>query len=89
MKLALLDIVKEWDELGEALGLPHSVIKAIKADNPNNVKQCLKEMVDAWLERKGTQPLSWTNLCKALRDPLVARSDVASSIETQYNITKQ
>lgn len=88
--LALQDhIVGEWDNLGEALGLSHSVIEAIEADNPNNVKQCLKKMVDAWLERKGTQPPSWTNLCKALRDPLVAHEDIASRIERNQYITKQ
>ena len=61
--------------------MPHSNIEAIKANNPKNVKQCLKEVVNGWLKMKGSEAPSWINLCKALRDPLVKREDVALDIE--------
>ncbi len=76
-------IAKEWDDLGEALGLPHSLIQIIKADHPSDVRQCMKEVVNAWFENKGDPP-SWKSLCEALRDPLVERNDVALNIEKKY-----
>ncbi len=81
-----MPVIKEWDDLGGALGLPHHVVVAIKTNNPGNVKQCMKEVVDAWFEEKGNPP-SWNNLCEALRDPLVARKDIASNIEKKYLAT--
>ena len=83
MRRALKGVTTEWDDLAEVLGLPYSEVKAIKANNPNDVKQCLKEVVEAWLMKKGDEP-SWTNLCTALKDPLVDRKDIASSIEKQF-----
>ncbi len=82
-KKELVTIAKEWDELGEALGLPHSLIQIIKADHPFDVNQCMKEVVNAWFENKGNPP-SWKGLCEALRDPLVGRIDVALNIEKKY-----
>lgn len=84
MKLALKGITKEWDDLAEALGLPDSEIDAIKADNPHDVKQCLKEVVDGWFKLKGSRPPSWIDLCTALRDDLVNRKDIALNIEKSY-----
>ena len=85
MKLALQGITKEWDDLAEALGLPDSDIDAIKTDNPSNVKQCVKEVVDQWFKGKGSESPSWTNLCTALRDSLVNRNDIASKIEKDHS----
>ena len=84
VRLALITIVKEWDDLGEALGLPHPQIMIIKFNHPNDVKQCLKEVVDRWFEGKGSDAPSWKSLCDALKDPLVGRRDVASNIEKKY-----
>ena len=86
MKLALLGITKEWKDLAEALGLPDSDIDAIKTDHSSDVKQCVKEVVDCWFQRKGqSEPPSWTNLCTALRNPLVDRKDIALRIETEHS----
>ncbi len=85
VKSELIPIVNEWDDLGEALGLPDHVVQTIKANNPSNVKRCRKEVVDAWFEEKGNHP-SWNNLCEALRDPLVDRKDVVSNIEKKYSL---
>ncbi len=79
----LITVVNEWADLGGALGLPRYLVVTIKTNNPNNVKQCVSEVVDAWFEKKGNPP-SWNNLCKALRDPLVARKDIALNIEKKY-----
>ena len=84
MRIALQGITKEWDDLAEAFGLPDSDIDAIKTDNPSDVRQCLKEIVDRWFKGKGSELPSWTSLCTALRDPLVNRKDIALNIEKQY-----
>ena len=81
VRIALQGITKEWDDLAEALGLSEPDIDAIKTDNPSDVKQCVKEVVDRWFKGKGSEPPSWASLCAALRDPLVNRKDIASSIE--------
>ncbi len=77
-------ISREWEDLGGVLGLSHPLIQIIKADHPFDVRQCMKEVVNAWFENKGDHPPSWKGLCEALRDPLVGRGDVALNIEKKY-----
>ena len=84
VKIALQGITKEWNDLAEALGLSESDIDTIKTNNPGDVRQCVKEVVDQWFKRKGSESPSWTNLCKALRDVLVHRNDVALEIEKHH-----
>ena len=81
VRRALGGIVSGWDDLGEVLGLPHQEVKSIKMNHSKDVKECLKEVIEKWLEGKGSgEPPSWKSLCQALRDPLVSRPDVASMI---------
>ena len=85
VRRALQGIVSEWDDLGEVLGLSHDEVKSIRVNYPKDVKECLKEVIGKWLEGKGSgEPPSWKSLCKALRDPLVERKDLASRIEQTY-----
>ena len=84
VKLALIGITKEWKDLAEALGLPEPDIDAISINLSSDVTQCVKEVVEQWFQGKGSEPPSWTNLCIALRDPLVNRKDIVSKIEQQY-----
>ncbi len=85
IRRALKDIVSGWDDLGVVLGLPYNEVKLIKVNNPKDVKECLKEVIEKWLEGKGSgEPPSWKSLCQALKDQIVSRPDVASSIERTY-----
>ena len=84
MRLALQGIVREWQDLAEALGLPYSEIEVIEENNPYDMKQCVREVVHQWFKGKGSESPSWTSLCTALKDPLVNRKDIASKIEEQY-----
>ncbi len=87
VRRALKGIVSEWDDLGEVLGLPPDEIESIKVDCPRDVKECLKKAIKKWLEGKGSdEPPSWKSLCEALKDTLVSRPDVASSIERTYSL---
>ncbi len=79
---ALEDIEYKWLCLGLVLGLPHHILEYIRVDCSYDAKENLKVVIKKWLEGKGSgEPPSWKSLCKALRDPLVSRSDMASSIE--------
>ena len=84
MKVALKDITEEWDDLAEVLGLPQSDIDTIESNHSSNVRKCVKEVVKCWFQRKGSAPPSWANLCTALRDPLVNRKDIVSTIERSH-----
>ena len=84
MRTALIDIVREWRDLGAALGLPDAEVDKIRYDNPNDINGCMKDLIEQWLKMKGSQPPSWSSLCTALRDPLVNCKDIATSIEQKY-----
>ncbi len=63
VRLALKGIVSEWDDLGEVLGLPHHEVQSIEVNFPKDVKECLKEVIEKWLEGKGSgEPPSWKSL---------------------------
>ena len=84
VRTALIDIVKEWEDLGVVLGLSDAEVEKIGVNNPNDINGCMRELIKQWLKMKGSQPPSWNSLCTALRDPLVNRKDIASSIEQKY-----
>ena len=80
---ALVNITKEWRNLGLALGIKFHTIEEIEANNSQDVKKCLAKVVDSWLGGSGDQP-SWSGLCNALRSELVKRTTVANEIQEKY-----
>jgi len=76
---SVLDIADEWEFLGMALDLPQPELKAIESDKAT-CKQRMKTMLQAWLWGRGRDP-TWQTLCRALRDKLVGRPDIAESVE--------
>ena len=62
---------KRWFDLGLVLGLSKNTLDTIKADHPQNTRQCLIECLSKWLERaddvdsKGGA--TWDSLSDALR----------------------
>ena len=81
----LVGINKEWSLLATVLDIPKHDIKEIEINHPQDVRRCLVEMVDKWLELQASQ-VSWTTLCQALRHPLVGRTDIAEAIEHKYRV---
>lgn len=77
-----MDEVTEWMNLGLALGIKYPVLKTIKANAPQDLKLCLNEVIDKWLNE--CYPSSWKSLSDALRSTIVGRNDVASKIEKKY-----
>ena len=84
MRTALIGIVREWRDLGAAIGLPNAEVEKIRYNNANDINGCMKDLIEQWLKMKGSQPPSWNSLCTALRDPLVNRKDIVISIEMKY-----
>ena len=67
MLVACSPVVAEWKYLGGLLGVVHSTLERIQADN-KSVRDCLMDMIASWLKKdvsNGVVP-TWRNLCKAL-----------------------
>ena len=69
--------------LGIALELRYRVLEEIEANYPNNVRKCMAEVINKWLETS-TGQLSWRTLCNALRNELVSCPVLAAQIEQKY-----
>ena len=41
----------QWDDLGLQLGIVRLKLDEIRANNPRNVKNCLKDCLTLWLQR--------------------------------------
>ena len=76
---SVLGMLDKWDDLGMALGIKVSELNVIEKEKPT-LQNRMKAMLRLWLQGNGVEP-NWQNLCKALRDDLVKRSDIASKIE--------
>ena len=79
---SVLDILHMWDDLGIALGLKMSELNVIEREKAT-LKDRMKAVLLAWLQGRGLAP-SWQTLCKALRDKLVERGDIADCIERNF-----
>ena len=80
----LLEVTGEWRFLAISLELPVHEIRAIECDHRGDVRTCVVRMVEKWFELQPPSQLSWSRLCSALRDPLVARPDIAATIQRKY-----
>ena len=61
----LLPLASEWQNIGTFLEIPPGKLKTIKSDNPNKVKDCLREMLTEWLDTTDPHP-TWENLAEAI-----------------------
>ena len=83
----VIDVGKEWVQLGLALGLRKPTLNKIAADN-NSVDSCKTEMLSKWLNWVDgcEETCNWESLAKALRDPNVGQAPIAKAIEQKYSI---
>jgi len=68
----------KWHDLGLALGIIEWKLKEIKANSPNDVGECCREMFSYWLQRD--VDASWKKLIAALESPGVEHNSLAESI---------
>ena len=76
---SVLGVLHMWEDLGMALGLEMAELSVIQEDKAT-AKARMKAVLLAWLQGRGQDP-NWQTLCKALRDELVDRTDLAECIE--------
>ena len=53
LMVALKDVVCQWEELGDQLGLSYSTLEEIEQDNRGKGRKCMREMLAAWLQGQG------------------------------------
>ena len=79
----LVGVSSKWHDLGGALGLKYDTLSTIRS-NYSDVQERLREMLAKRLQ--SGSPLTWSNLCGALRNPTVSRADVAAEIEEKLGM---
>ena len=72
-------VSSKWHDLGLELleQEDEETLNQIKSDNPNDVKECCKEMFQLWLRKCSTA--TWDQLIQALRE--VDLNNLATKIE--------
>ena len=70
----------EWFNIGQCLSVDHGTLDSIRDEFRKNNDR-LREMLVHRL--KSSDHLTWTRLCVCLREPIVARDDLANKIEKQ------
>ena len=77
----LIKAAGNWLDLGLSLRLGHGTLSNIKDEHRDKNQTCLREMLAARL--KTGPPLTYSEICRSLRAPTVARNDVAEAIEME------
>ena len=79
---------RRWFELGLALGLSKRTLDTIKANNPQDVNQCLIECLSKWLERADDVTNKGGATCDALSTAIRAMNEiaVAESLEKESEL---
>ena len=70
----------EWFNIGQCLSVDHGTLDSIRDEFRKNGDQ-LREMLAKRL--KFSDLLTWARLCDCLREPIVARDDLANQIEKE------
>ena len=76
----LFEARAKWYNLGLALGLDTGTLDSIKHNN-KECEDCLRE---ALKQRDNTTKLTWTEIIKALRNPIVGKHQLANKIQTKF-----
>ena len=74
-----------WFNIGLCLSVDHETLCSIKRKFANDDDDCLREMIAKHL--KSSDYLTWARLCDCLREPIVARVDLANKIEKELKGT--
>jgi len=70
-----------WHDVGLALSITEGKLKEIKANNPNDVGTCCKQMFSHWLQKD--IHASWEKLMTALESPGIEYNSLAESIRCE------
>ena len=75
----------KWHNLGLELGIHETELQVIKANHPNDVEACFREMLSHWLKMIQPAP-SYQTLVEACSRPSVKCYKLASEIAKKYDI---
>ena len=78
------DVVREWFDLGLALGLSNSCLRTIEADHHGSVMKCKREMLWQWMSSSQEVPPCWWTLMKGLQS--IDFNTQAEKIETIHGM---
>ena len=82
----LVDVNKNWKELGLQLGLREATLDGIEA-NYRDVEKCKMNMISKWLKWVDIDyKPTWQHLADALRHSTVQHGPIAQAIENKYSI---
>ena len=79
---AIYTLRHKWYYIGLELKIPYHTLDAIKAQCPNNIENCLTEMLKQWLS--STSSPTWSGLVQALSSAPVGEQRLAEEIREQY-----
>ena len=80
---AVSKVSADWYTLGIQLDLAPDDLRAIRADHPQNVGQCMSDMLDKWQSKYPQR--GWDDVVRSLRT--MDRNDVADDIVSKYCIS--
>ena len=79
---AIYTVRHKWYYIGLELKIPYHTLDPIKAQCPNNIEDCLTEMLKQWLS--STSSPTWSDLVQALSSGPVGEKRLAEEIREQY-----
>lgn len=82
----LLDVAPRWELLARCLKLSAADIANIKTKCSEDVNKALCEVISRWIATN--QKLAWSDLVRALREPILNEEYCANKIEMKYCVHK-
>ena len=80
VRTKLYEARTNWFDIGQCLSVDNETLRSIRGDQQfRDDGARLNEMLDCRL--KSRDHLTWATLCDCLRNPIVARDDLANDIE--------
>ena len=80
----LCDIAPRWEVLALCFGLSDPDVANIKSNCSQDVNLALKEVIRRWMAKNRRDQVTWSNVVKALRQPILNEEACASQIEKKF-----
>ena len=78
--------IRDWRSVASALNLSYDVIEEISANNPQNVRACMRTMISKWMNNSTATPPSWWLLAKALKS--IEQNGIVRKIRSSHGKSK-
>ena len=82
LKALYRTVADKWEDIGIQLDIDDGQLAKVKADNPRNSGNCLREMLRIWLKSGDPQPASWKDLVDALTN--LGEEKLAQQLKITY-----